>query len=95
VPRWSPFIVELLKNDSLLVRVQAALMLSRAGVEVTMAQNTLAQAMAGDNPILRAQAAAAFAEGPKPDPALLRKFLRDPDPRVQFKGVRGLLTLVR
>jgi len=95
VPRWSPFIVDLLKNDSLLVRVQAALMLSRAGVEVSAAQNTLAQAMAGDNPILRAQAAAAFAEAPKPEPALLRKFLREPDPRVQFRGVRALLTLVR
>jgi len=95
VPRWSPAILELLRNESLMVRVQAALMLSRAGVEVAAAQATLAQAMAGDNPILREQAAAAFAEGPKADPALLRKFMRDPDARVQLRGVRGLLALVR
>ncbi len=94
-PRWSPFISELLTNESLLVRVQAALLLSRAGIDVAVAQNTLAQAIAGDNPILRAQAAAAFAEAPKPDPALLRRFLRDPDPRVQIRGIRGLLTMVR
>jgi len=95
VPRWSPAILELLQNESLMVRVQAALMLSRAGVEVAAAQMTLAQAMAGDNPILREQAAAAFAEGPQADPALLRKFLRDPDARVQLRGVRGLLAMVR
>jgi HEAT repeat protein len=95
VTRWSPAVTELLTNENLLVRVQAALLLSRAGVDVPGAQNTLIQAMGGDNPILREQAAAAFSEGPGADPLLLRKMLRDADGRVVLRGVRGLLALVR
>jgi tetratricopeptide (TPR) repeat protein len=93
--RWGQAVTELLESESLMIRIQAALLLSRAGLNVPTAQATLAQAMAGDNPILREQASSAFAEGPKADPALLRKMLRDSDDRVVLRGVRGLLVMVR
>jgi HEAT repeat protein len=93
--RWESAITPLLTDTSLMVRVQAALMLSRAGVNVPDAQAVLAQALGSENPILREQAGQAFTSPDKADPTLLRRFLRDRDPRVQLRGVQGLLALSR
>lgn len=93
--RWESAITPLLTDTSLMVRVQAALMLSRAGVNVPDAQAVLAQALGSENPILREQAGQAFTAPEKADPLLLRRFLRDRDPRVQLRGVQGLLALTR
>lgn len=95
VGRWESAVTPLLTDTSLMVRVQAALMLSRAGVNVPDAQAVLAQALGSENAILREQAGQAFTAPEKADPVLFRRFLRDPDVRVQLRGVQGLLALTR
>jgi HEAT repeat protein len=89
--RWSQAVTAVLEDPSLMLRVQAALLLSRAGVDVEKAQIVLAQALGSENPMLREQAGRAVVERERPEPALLKRFLRDPDGRVQLRGIQGLL----
>lgn len=93
--RWAPAISALLGDQSLMLRIQAALVLTRAGVDVEKAQTVLAQALNSENPVLREQAGQAFTTPEAATPQLLRRLLRDGDPRVQLRGVQGLLALTR
>jgi HEAT repeats len=91
---WAPKLAALMNDENLLVRVQAAQMLSKVGVNAEVTAPVIGAALASPNPVLRQQATIAVAEGAMATPAQLRFFLHDPDARVRLETAKALLRMV-